>query len=355
MRDSVGMVDLTAFNEFDVTGSDARAYLDRLCVNNVDVDVGRSIYTPLLTADGGFRTDLTIMRLADDHYRVITGAFDGGRDKYWFTRNLPDDGSVTFTDMTSAFCTLGVWGPDAEKVLAKVATIESKPADVSQDGFPYGSVRDLLVDGIPVTMFRISYVGENGWEIYTRTEHGLRLWDTIAAAGEEFGIVPVGIGVYAVSGRIEKGYRLMGAELESEYDPVEAGLARPRVKKADFIGKAAYMSARDADPAAVLCTLTMDDHTGSDGVARYPTGGNEPILTPDGDRIVDAKGRVSRVTTAGPAPSLGSYLLMAYLPPVHAVEGTELRVMYMHDLFPVTVARVGSRPLFDPDDERMKS
>ena len=103
-------------------------------------------------------------------------------------------------------------------------------------------------------MFRISYVGENGWEIYTSMEHGLRLWDTIAAAGEEFGIVPVGIGVYAVTGRIEKGYRLMGAELESEYDPVEAGLARPKVKSADFIGKEAYLAARaDAEPGRACC------------------------------------------------------------------------------------------------------
>ena len=90
-------------------------------------------------------------------------------------------------------------------------------------------------------MFRISYVGENGWEIYTNMEHGLRLWDTVAEAGKEFGIIPVGIGVYAVTGRIEKGYRLMGAELESEYNPVEAGLARPKVKSADFIGKEAYL------------------------------------------------------------------------------------------------------------------
>ncbi|MGI9602055.1 MAG: GcvT family protein [Acidimicrobiales bacterium] len=355
MRDGVGMVDLTAFNEFDFTGPGVVDYLNMMCVNNVDVAVGRSIYTPLLTPAGGFRTDLTIMRLAEQHYRVITGAFDGGRDKYWFGRNLPDDGSVTFTDMTSAFCTLGVWGPDAEKVLAKVATLESKPADVSQEGFPYGTVQDLLINGIPVTMFRISYVGENGWEVYTRTEHGLALWDAIAAAGEEFDIIPVGIGVYAVSGRIEKGYRLMGAELESEYNPVEAGLARPRVKKADFIGKTAYLAARDEEPAAILCSLTMSDQTDNEGVARYPTGGNEPILTADGERIVDNKGRISRVTTAGPAPSLGTYLLLAYLPPEHAVEGNELQVMYMNELFPVTVARVGSQPLFDPDDERMKS
>ena len=186
-------------------------------------------------------------------------------------------------------------------------------------------------------------------------EHGLRLWDTIADAGHEFGIIPVGMGVYAVTGRIEKGYRLMGAELESEYNPVEAGLARAKVKSADFLGKAAYLKARDEVPAAMMCTLEMLDHTSTTGIKRFPTGGNEPILTINGDRIVDAKGRVSRVTTAGAAPSLGTFLLMTYLPPQYAVEGTELRVMYMNELFPVRVARVGSQPLFDPTDSRMKN
>ena len=186
-------------------------------------------------------------------------------------------------------------------------------------------------------------------------EHGLRLWDTLWDAGQAHGVVPVGIGVYAVTGRIEKGYRLMGAELESEYDPVEAGLARPKVKSADFLGKEAYLAAREGEPAAQLCTLSMLSHASADGIDRFPTGGNEPILTLDGERIVDAKGRVSRVTTAGAAPSLGQYLLLAYLPPEHAVEGTELRVMYLNELFPVRVERVGSRPLFDPDDDRMKA
>jgi len=363
MRDSVGMVDLTAFNEFDIEGPGAAEALEYIVVNKIDVPVGKSVYTPLLTPHGGFRGDLTIQRLGEQHFRVITGAFDGGRDQYWFRKHLPADGSVTFTDRSQALCTLGLWGPNAAAVLSKLAVAERQhtgaSVDISQEGFPYGSVRDLLLDGVPCTLFRISYVGENGWEIYTRMEHGLRLWDTVAAAGEEFGIVPVGIGVYAVTGRIEKGYRLMGAELESEYDPVEAGLARPKVKAADFIGKDAYLAARahaEANgPAATLCTLTMTDHMSSAGIPRYPTGGNEPVLTIDGERILDAKGRVSRVTTAGAAPSLDAYLLMAYLPPQYAVEGTELRVMYMNELFPVVVSRVGSKPLFDPDDARMKS
>ena len=355
MRESVGMVDLTAFNEFDVTGPGALAYLQWMCVNNVDVPVGRSVYTPLLTAHGGFRADLTIMRLGAEHFRIITGAFDGGRDKHWFRRHMPTDGSVTFTDMSAGLCTIGVWGPNAQRTMAKIVTGEHRPLDVSQAAFPYGSVRDVLIDGAPCTMFRISYVGENGWEVYTKMEHGLRLWDAIAEAGREFGIVPVGIGVYGLTGRIEKGYRLMGSELESEYNPVEAGLARPKVKSADFMGKAAYLKAREERPVTTMCTLEMLSHRSADGTDRYPTGGNEPILTTDGARIVDAKGRVSRVTTAGAAPSLGTYLLMAYLPPEHAVEGNELKVMYMNETFPVRVARVGSKPLFDPDDARMKS
>jgi glycine cleavage system aminomethyltransferase T len=262
--------------------------------------------------------------------------------------------------MSQALCTIGVWGPNAEKTMAKATqTIDADgkliPFDVSQANFPYGSVRDVLIDGVPATMFRISYVGENGWEVYTRMEHGLRMWDTIAEAGKEFDIIPVGMGVYAVTGRIEKGYRLMGAELESEYTPVEAGLARPKVKSADFIGKAEYMKAREEKPAAIMCTLEILDHTSKSGIKRYPTGGNEPILTKTGERIVDAKGRVSRVTTAGMGPSLGKYLLLAYLTPEHAVEGNELRVMYMNELFPVKVARVGSQALFDPTDARMKS
>ncbi|HEY0520606.1 MAG TPA: FAD-dependent oxidoreductase, partial [Ilumatobacteraceae bacterium] len=355
MRESVGMVDLTAFNEFDITGPGAMAYLQYMCVNNVDVPVGRSVYTPLLTPHGGFRGDLTIQRLADDHYRIITGAFDGGRDNYWFRKYMPTDGSVTFTDRSQGICTLGVWGPNAEQTMAKIVTDQSKPYDVSQAGFPYGAVREVLIDGVPCIMFRISYVGENGWEIYTNMEHGLRLWDTVAEAGKEFDIIPVGIGVYAVTGRIEKGYRLMGAELESEYNPVEAGLARPKVKAADFMGKEAYMKARDEKPAAIMCTLSMDSQRCADGYDRFPTGGNEPILTLDGERILDAKGRVSRVTTAGAGPSVGKYLLLAYLPPEHAVEGTKLQVMYMNELYPVTVERASATPLFDPDDKRMKS
>ena len=214
-------------------------------------------------------------------------------------------------------------------------------------------MREAIIDGVPVTMLRISYVGESGWEITTRMQHGVRLWDALWAAGRPLDARPVGIGVYGTTGRMEKGYLLMGSDLTAEYSPVEAGLARPRVKREDFIGKDAYLKARAAEPAARMCALTMDDHTGASGVARFPTGGNEPILTADGARIVDAHGRESRVTSAGMGPSVGKYLLFAYLPPEHAVAGAELQVLYMNQCFQVTVAR--GLALFDPGDSRMKA
>jgi len=354
LRSGVGMVDLSAFQLFDLEGSGALDAVQYLAVNQCDVAVGGSIYTPFLTPGGGFHSDLTIMRLGSDHFRVVTGAFDGGRDQAWIRTHLAGAGTgsdaVTFTDRTQEVCTIGLWGPNAPAVVAALTD-----ADLSIEGFPYGTTTEVTLAGVTCRLLRISYVGDAGWEIYIDWDDGPTVWDALWEAGQSHGVVPVGIGVYGTSGRIEKGYRLMGAELESEYSPVEAGLARPRVKAADFVGKQAYLAARAEDPAAVLCTLTMDNQTDAQGRQRYPMGGNEPILTLEGERIVDRKGRVSRVTTAGRAPSLDAYLLLAYLPPEHAVEGTGLQMMYMNELFGVTVARVGSRPLFDPDDARMKS
>ena len=348
LREKVGIVDLSAFQIFDVSGPGVGPYLERLTVNRCDRPVGSSIYTPLLTPDGGIRADLTIQRLAADRFRIVTGAFDGARDEVWFRRHLPADGSVQFENLASALCTIGVWGPDAPALLAGITG-----TGLSQAEFPYGTVREALIDGVPVTMLRISYVGESGWEISTRMQHGVRLWDALWAAGRPLDARPVGIGVYGTTGRMEKGYLLMGSDLTAEYSPVEAGLARPRVKREDFIGKDAYLKARTAEPAARMCALTMDDHTGASGVARFPTGGNEPILTADGARIVDAHGRESRVTSAGMGPSVGKYLLFAYLPPEHAVAGAELQVLYMNQCFQVTVAR--GLALFDPGDSRMKA
>jgi glycine cleavage system aminomethyltransferase T len=226
--------------------------------------------------------------------------------------------------------------------------------DISHAGFPFLSTRTVDIDGVRTLASRISYVGELGWEIYVPIEQGRRVWDALWHCGRPHGLVAVGIGTYAVTARLEKGYRAHGAELELDFDLVEAGMARPSLKDADFVGRAAYEQQRATAPAATLCTLTLDDPTSSAGVKRYMLG-REPILTLDGQRIVDAKGRGSYVTSAGSGPSVGKHLLMAYLPPEHATEGTKLLVEYFGERYPVTVAVAGATPLFDPENARIRA
>jgi glycine cleavage system aminomethyltransferase T/glycine/D-amino acid oxidase-like deaminating enzyme len=348
MRDRVGMVDLSAFAIFDITGPGALDHVQRMAVAQMDVPVGRVVYTPLLNEAGGIKSDLTIMRLDRDLFRVVTGGAHGMGDRKWFRDHLPADGSAQLFDATSTWCTAGIWGPRARDVVASATS-----DDVSNEGFPFGTCRTIELGGIPVLASRISYVGELGWELYVPMEQGARLWDTLWEAGRPHGIVPFGIGVYGTTGRLEKGYRAHGAELELEFDLVEADMLRPKVKEAEFIGRTAYLEQRSKPPVATLCTLTVDDPTSSTGVKRYMLG-REPILTEDGGPITDGKGRRSFVTSAGSGPSVGRHILFSYLPPEQAVVGTKLQVEYFGERYPVTVDVVGSSPLFDPTNERIR-
>jgi glycine cleavage system aminomethyltransferase T/glycine/D-amino acid oxidase-like deaminating enzyme len=349
MRDRAGIVDLSAFALFDVVGPRACEALQHIAVQNMDVKVGRVVYTPVLNSRGGFRADLTIMRLSENHYRVVTGGMSGNIDRKWFVDHLPHDGGAAAVDRTSAFTTIGLWGPRARDILGGITD-----ADISHKGFPFATCRTIEVGGLSVLASRISYVGELGWELHTAMETGGKLWDLLHEAGGKHGAVPVGIGVYGTTGRLEKGYRAHGNELDTEHTIVEAGMQRPTVKDADFIGREAYLKQRAEQPAAILCSLTVDDHTSAAGVKRYMLG-SEPILTRDGAPLTDARGRGSYVTSAGSAPSLGKHVLMSYLPPAQAVVGTQLAVEYLGEQYPVTVATADSTPLFDPTNERIRS
>jgi len=344
MRDGAGLVDLSAFTILDVSGPGALAGLQHLAVAQLDVPVGRTVYTPFLNEAGRFVADLTIMRLGANSFRVVTGAADGGRDAKWIADRLPDD--TRLSDVSSAWATIGLWGPRSGAILASV----SRDGDQSPPQ-SFGMTGLFELGGAVVLGSRISYVGEFGWELHVPAEQAGHLWDLLLDAGRAHGLVPVGIGVYGTTARLEKGYRAFGAELTPEYDPVEAGMTRPRVKAEPFIGKEAYLTARVATPAAVLCTLTVDSHASAEETARYMLGG-EPILTLDGARLVDAYGRPSVVTSAGSGPSVGKHLLMAYLPAELSAVGTPLLVEYMGEQYPVTVASHG--PVFDPSGSRMR-
>ena len=349
MRDRAAMIDLSAFAIFDVTGPGALETVQRVAMRQMDVENGRVVYTPLLSQSGGFKQDLTIMRIAHDVFRVVTGGAYGMSDKKWFADHLPDDGSAQIHDQTNAFTTLGLWGPRARDILQSVTS-----DDVSHEGMPFARCKEIEIGPLKTLASRISYVGDLGWELYVPFEQGARLWDIVAEAGAPHGIVPAGIGVYGTTGRLEKCYRAYGAELEGDFNVVEAGMAWGKVKDEDFVGKEAHVRHRDEDPAAIMCTLTVDDHTSTSGVKRYMLG-HEPILTRAGTPITDRKGRRSYVTSSGAGPSLGKHILMGYLPPEHAVVGAELAVQYMGERYPVTVVTNDSTPVFDPDNSRVRS
>jgi len=347
MRENAGLFDLSSFVIFDIVGPGALAGVQKVAMRNCDVAVGRVVYTPVLSQGGGFKSDLTIMRLADDVFRVVTGAAHGMADLKWFRDNMPADAAVV--DLTTAYTTVGVWGPKARRILQSLTR-----ADLSAEAFKFGTCRTVEIGSQLVLASRISYVGELGWELYVPMEQGARLYETILEAGRPEGLVPCGIAVYVSTGRLEKSYRAHGAELETEYNVVEAGMQGARIKDADFIGKEAHLRHLAEAPAALLCTLTVDDHTSKSGLKRYPLG-REPIVLADGTPLTDAHGRNSYVTSAGMGPSLGRYILMAYLPPAQAVEGSKLFVEYMAERYRVTVDVVGSRPVFDPENARVRA
>jgi len=349
MRDEVAMVGDMGFAIYDLIGPGATEYAEKMAVGRMDVDVGKSVYTPILAENGGFVSDLSIVRMGHDHYRVITGGSVQGPDKAHFRSHLPDDGSVQLIDRSSQLCTLGVWGPNARDLVDPVTE-----EDMSHEAFAPYTAQEATIGEVDAWALRISYVGEQGWEIYAPMDQAERLWDTLWEAGQEHDVRPVGMGVYGTTGRIEKGYRLYGHELELEYNPAEAGLTFHGVKEADFIGKEAYAQAIDEENTATLCTLSVEDHTSSDGERRFMLG-NEPVLDQDGEVLVDEEGRRSYVTSAGTGPTVGKHLLMAYIPQAYAEEGRQLQVEYMGDHYPVTIEVVGSRPLFDPENERIRS
>jgi glycine cleavage system aminomethyltransferase T/glycine/D-amino acid oxidase-like deaminating enzyme len=335
MRERAAMFDLTAFCVFDVVGPNALDAVQMVAARQMNVPNGRVVYTPVLAPRGGFKSDLTIMKMEDDRFRVVTGGAHGMADMKWFRDHCAE--GTRIEDHTSSVCTVGIWGPRARDILASITG-----TDVSNEAFPFSTWQELD-NGVIAS--RISYVGDLGWELYVPMERGLELWDALWEAGRPHGVVPAGIGVYGTTGRLEKAYRAFGAELDQDYDVVEADMAWWKVKDEDFVGKAAHVAAREREPAATLCTLTIDE------LSRTPLG-REPIVREDGSPLVDAKGRRSYVTSAGMGPSLGKYILMSYLPPG---DHGKLNVQYMNELYPVTVDVVGSRPPFDPDNERIRS
>ncbi|EKU99464.1 glycine cleavage system T protein (aminomethyltransferase) [Leptolyngbya sp. PCC 7375] len=315
-RDRIALYDLTPFAKFEITGPGVVPYLQNLCANNIDKPVGKVIYTAMLDTNGGIMCDLTVSRLGPQKYWVITGASVHGHDLAWMRAHLPMDNSVQIVDVSSSYCCVGLWGPKAEVLLQSLTQV-----DVSKPAFGFFTNRSFYVGTIPVLASRVSYVGEEGWEIYALTESGLRLWDMLWASGQEHGIIAAGLGAFDTL-RLEKGFLLWGTDIHTEYDPYEAGLGfAVRANKETFIGKNALLQ-RQAYPSRKLCYLTLDN----------------PAATVMGKEPVGADGKVlGYVTSAGYGYSLGRCVVYAYLPLGYSTPGTAVTVDYFGEALAATV------------------
>jgi glycine cleavage system T protein len=317
-RERVAMYDLTPFTKIEVAGENALEYLQKLTTNQMDQPPGRVTYTSMLNQKAGIMCDVTITRWGANRFLVIAGGGTGPHDLAWMRKHLPTDGSIHVTDLTSAYCCLGLWGPRARDTIEKVSA-----DDYSERAFPYYSARKIAVESIPAYALRISYAGEQGWEIYAPTEYGLKLWDTLWAAGEQCGVIVGGLGAFD-SLRLEKGYRLWGADIHTEYNNYEAGLdfiVKPN--KGDFIGRDALLQIKDRGITRKLSCIVLDDSK--------VVMGKEPIL--DGERVL------GYVTSANYGYTVGKSMVYGYLPTDYSVEGKRVEVYYFGKRYGASVVR----------------
>ena len=351
MSEDCGIINLSHFAMYDIEGPDHVDLMEWLCAAKIggDANIGKGIYTHFLDSEGMVRADFTAIRMAD-RIRMINGADAGPRDFHYMRRVAEDKGfDVTITDVTEKYVTIGIWGPNARENLKKVV---EDPDGLDPENFAFAAIKPIRIAGKDVTAFRISYVGEQGWELHMRYEDGLAVWDALRSTGA----IAVGVETYANTRRMEKSLRLQNADLLTEYNLLEADLARPKVKEADFRGKAKHLEykAREHQPA-MLCTLVMSENVDSKGVKRYPVG-ILPVLDPEtGATLVDELGRRSFTSSIAYGPTIGKNIALAYLPWSYCQEGRKLNVEYFGETYPVEVVSIGYKPLYDPENLKPRS
>jgi len=330
-REATAIFDFTSFAKIEVGGRGAADFLESLADNRVARDVGQLTYTQMLNDGGGIECDFTITRLGEHRFRIITGTAFGMHDLSWVRDHAPDDGSVYVEDVTSAYACIGLWGPDARSILESLT-----PADITNAGFPFMTAKELAIGTVPCLALRVTYVGELGWELYCPSEFGLRLWDTLREAGHDRGLVPGGYKAVD-SLRLEKGYRVWGADIGPEVNPYAAGLGFcVKLDKGDFMGRKALVEKRDAPADTRLACLVLDE-------PRSVVLGSEPVRV--------AGEIVGRVTSGGYGYTVGQSIAYAHIPARCAV-GTPIEV----DIFGTWVAgRVSQEPLYDPRGVRVRS
>ena len=337
VRAGVGLLDQTSFAKFLVQGRDAESVLQTICANDMAVEPDRLVYTQWLNHKGGIEADLTVIRLEEEAFMIVTGATVAVHDYHWLMRNIPDGAQVTVVDVTSASAVIGIMGPDSRALLSRLTD-----ADLSNDAFPFGASREIAMGYAQVRASRVSYVGELGWELYVPSEFARGLFDHIAAEGKDFDLAMVGM--HAMDSlRIEKAYRHWGHDITCEDTPIEAGLTFACKLKTNipFTGRDALEKQKQEGVSKRLVQFALDDP--------------EPLLYHNEVIYRDSE-RVGYLTSGNYGHHLGSAIGLGYVNNEGGVDAAFVK----SGTFEIEIAgerygaRASLRPLYDPKSERMK-
>lgn len=326
-RQAAAICDQTSFTKFEISGRRACQYLQFLATANIDKPVGGSAYTQLCNARGGIEADVTIIRRAPDLFWLITGSALGIRDRSWLDHGLAlyaqaagaefHEGDIQIRDITSAMGVLNLQGPRARQILAGVC---DDPLD--HDSFPFMTARDIRIGYAPVVAFRVTYVGELGWELYMPMEYMEHVYETLMKTGRPLGLTDMGY--YAIDSlRLEKRFLAWGADINSDYTPIEAGLDfLIDWDKGEFLGRGALARQRETGPSRKLVALVLD----------------APVPVFGGEAIFHGGSAVAQATSGNFGYAVGKPIVLAYLPAAIAGAGTRVEVESFGRMSPATAA-----------------
>jgi len=339
VREQAVLIDQTSFAKFILKGPDAVAALGWLAANDVNKPIGSLVYTQLLDDRGGIQCDLTVARLHENEFYIVTGTGFATHDFDWIARNIPATLNAQLVDVTSSYAVLSLMGPKARSILEAVTR-----NDVSNAGFPFGQTRKIGIAGCPVQALRITYLGELGWELHIPTEYALTVYETLMTAGQAYGLINAGYRVIE-SCRLEKGYRAWGSDIGPDHTPIEAGLAwAVKIKRTNqpFKGRDAVAAQLTDGVKKRLACFTVND-------SNCNLLGRETIYR-DGERV-------GWLTSGGYGHHLGVAIGYGYVRHTRVVDDDYL--LSGHYQLEVATERfdceIHLESLYDPEMARIKS
>jgi len=331
-RERVGMVDMSGFGKIELKGPGALPLLNRLAVSEMDKPVGSIIYTQFCNERGGILADITIVRLGEQFFRLVTGSGFIDNDLGHINLNRQsDDPEVDISDVTEGFSVIGLWGPKARLVLEKVTD-----DDISAEAIPYMMAKNITINGVDVLAQRVSYAGAPGWELYSEVDRAVIIWDKLWRSGQEFEVAACGY--YALNSlRMEKGYLYHSDDITGLENPYEAGIGFTVDRKKGFIGSAALAKVCSEGVTKKLCTIT--------------TGGDEWLALYGGEAVLLDGRVISRLRSVGYGYTVKKNIGNVYLPVEVAVPGKKVQVEIFGDMVDAVVTE---RVLYDPQGEKLR-